>query len=137
VPREVFLILVLAAVALSAGLTSASALPPRYIRLSGGDVLRVAGTRFICAVQQQLRNLASPVVGIVCDLGTSAGPIRGSYWVTLSAPNDVVVTRAFGANRSSLVFTRQSKAFVLTDKSVEVLRLGQDWQAVWSHARPG
>jgi hypothetical protein len=176
--------------------TAAAALPPGYERLSEGDVLFVSGTRFICAVQQQARNLASPVVGIVCGLGTSAGPTPGSYWVALRTPNDVVVTRATDANHSSLAFSRparQPKAyslfqrpltllapklldvhdigmwctvqaakqqpgqlavscwfttdpstngqpgdygFTLTDKNVQVLRLGRNWQVVWSHAEP-
>jgi hypothetical protein len=185
----------LAVVALPAVATGASALPPGYVRLSEGDVVFVAGTRFICAVEQQSRNVASPVVGVVCGLGTSAGPTLGSYWVALRAPNDVVVTRAVGSNRSTVAFARpagQPKAysvfgrpltlsapklldvqdigmwctvqtakqllpgqlavscwftndpaksghpggygFILSDKRVEVLRLGRSWQVVWSHA---
>jgi hypothetical protein len=192
------LALVLGAVALSQAATSASAPPPGYVRLSEGDAVFVSGTRFICAVQQQAQNLASPVVGIVCGLGTSAGPTPGSYWVALRAPNDILVTRATGASRSSLVFAkpaRQPKAygqfqrpltlpaprlldvhdigmwcsvqqartllagqlavscwftndpsssgrpggygFILSEKTVEVLRLGTNWHVVWSHAEAG
>jgi hypothetical protein len=192
------LILVCVAVSLSASVTAGSALPPGYVRLSEGDVVLISGTRFICAVQQRTRNLASPVVGIVCGLGTGAGPTAGSYWVALRAPNDIVVTRAVGAGRSSLVFGRpagQAKAyssftrslrlpapklfdvsdigmwctaqqartllpgqlsvscwltndpskngrpggygFILSEKRVEVIRLGSTWQVVWSHAEPG
>jgi hypothetical protein len=103
-PGRGLLTLTLAAVALSESAIAASALPPGYVRLSEGDAVFISGTRFICTVEQQTRNLASPVVGIVCGLGTSAGPTPGSYWVALKAPNDIVVTRASGANRSSLVF---------------------------------
>jgi|SRR5579859_1202954 len=84
--------------------TVASAVPPGYVRLSQGSIVSVPGTRFICAVQQQTQNVASPIVGIICGLGSPAGATPGSYWISLRLPDDVLVTHATGSHSSTTAY---------------------------------
>jgi hypothetical protein len=86
--------------------TTASATPPAYTRLSQRDIVLVAGTKLVCAVEQQGTSIAAPVVGIRCGPGNRRGPLPGSYWAALRVPDDVVVAHYASATRGIVTYSR-------------------------------